>query len=63
MVNALEVGRKRIEEDLKANAGTSDVERALRDIPEVVKHDLDRSVDASRTSAGGGPQSAVGSPQ
>ena len=32
MVNALEVLRKRIEDDQKANAGKADAERALRDI-------------------------------
>jgi hypothetical protein len=32
MVNAIEVLRKRIEDDLKANAGKSEVERALKDI-------------------------------
>ena len=32
MVNSLEILRKQIEDDLKANAGKPDVERALRDI-------------------------------
>src|SRR5258708_38812077 len=32
MVNSIEVMRKQTEDDLKANAGKPDVERALRDI-------------------------------